>query len=158
MNRKMEAVARHRNSQDSVWLVAGMRVKAPGVYEALFVNSPFGRYRECAVYAVMEKGRSDYELLGDEFLFLVQDLDRYQKPEYVYRLLEEISPLVGEVELEKTGCQACGELRDVDELEFSDSCCESLLCRQCRFFEGETCGACRYVFTPVEVLAMLADD
>lgn len=162
MDMKTAAVARNRQRDDSIWLVAGFTVKARNVYEALFVNTPFTLYRQCVVYAVLERhwldsDNRDERELDDDFEFYCDLCQGLQEPKDVQSLLDEITLLVGDVTLSKTGCQCCGEVLDTEELSFS-SCCEALLCLRCLVMEeSEHCGACGTEKTPVEILALLAD-
>lgn len=163
MNRKTAEVARRKQHEKSTWTVAGMSVRAGNVYEALFVEDPRGRYRQCAVYSVLEdswyrdrgEGQDDLESQWD---FYLHACNSFSDPEDVELLLEEIEPLVGTVELRATSCQRCGDVIDVDDLAFNP-CCDALLCRDCRLMsDGEHCGVCGCDPSPVEVLALLADD
>ncbi len=158
-------VARRRRDDNSIWLVAGMRVKAKNIYEALFVNDVIGRYRQCVVYSILEDlwyERRDEDKeegcdLDSDFEFYFRECQGMSEPGDVDKLLTEIEFLTGPVTLEKTGCQICGDFLDVKELSLS-SCCESLLCRDCRIGSGENCIACGEELSPVEVLALLADS
>jgi hypothetical protein len=165
MNRKTKAVARlAERSSVNVWLVAGMTVKAPTLYDALFVNDPLGRYRQCAVYCMLEdqwfsacdEYREEFNI-DDDFQDICDRCHAFRSPADSERLAEEVWGLVGDVELVKTECQAgfCGALTDVDDVT-ETGCCGYLICCEC--IEGrDECPMCGAEFTAVDMLNILAD-
>ena len=158
-------VAKRKRHDDSVWLVAGMRIRAKSLYEALFVNDPIGRHRQCAVYSILEdlwyqtrdEDREEGCDLDADFEFYCHVCQKMRDPGDVEKLLGEIEMLTGPVALDRTGCESCGDFLGVEDLSFS-VCCESLLCRECRLGRGDNCSACGEELSPVEVLAVLADS
>lgn len=163
MDKMTRRRAERTRREKSTWIVGGMEVKAAGVYEALFVEDPRGCYRQCAVYAILERAwwkekDLDFEEIDGQFEFYCDVAHRFRDPIHVDMLLEEMLPLVGSVGLKATSCDCCEDMLDVDELRFS-SCCDTIVCGRCLIMgDGEHCGACGHNFSPVEVLGLLADE